>query len=122
MQAAAVGIAVSDRFELVFDTLAITRKARNLARNPRIAFVIGGSAQGEEESVQYEGVADSPSGAELEGLQSLYFGAFPEGRVRLAWPGITYFRVKPRWLRYTNYRLDVPLIVEFDAAELGRLV
>lgn len=116
-----MGIAVSDRFELIFDTIAITRKARNLARNPHIAFVIGGSGDGEEESVQYEGIADSPAGSELEALQAMYFRTFPDGRARLDWPGITYFRVKPRWLRYSNYRLDPPVIVELDAAELGRL-
>jgi hypothetical protein len=33
-QAAVVGIAVSDRFEIIFDTLASTRKAVNLRRNP----------------------------------------------------------------------------------------
>jgi pyridoxamine 5'-phosphate oxidase-like protein len=121
VQAAVVGIAVTDRFELIFDTLTITRKARNLARNPHIAFVIGGSAEGEDESVQYEGIADLPAGAELETLQTVYFRAFPDGQGRLAWPGIRYFRVKPRWLRYSNYRIDPPLIVELDAAELGRL-
>src|SRR5262245_62747445 len=57
-QAAVVGIAVTDRFEIVFDTVDSTRKARNLRINPRIAFVIGGVAAGEERTVQYEGVAD----------------------------------------------------------------
>lgn len=121
VQAAVVGIAVSDRFELIFDTLSITRKARNLGRNPQIAFVIGGSAEGAAASVQYEGIADSATGSELEALQVLYFRTFPEGRERLAWPGITYFRVTPRWLRYSNYHVDPPLIVELDAAGLGRL-
>ena len=40
-EAAVVGIAVTDRFEIVFDTLASSRKAENLRRHPRIAFVIG---------------------------------------------------------------------------------
>jgi len=41
-QAAVVGIIVTDRFEIFFDTLAETRKAQNLRRNASIAFVIGG--------------------------------------------------------------------------------
>ena len=41
-QAAIVGIAVTDRLELVFDTLASSRKAANLRSNPRIALVVGG--------------------------------------------------------------------------------
>ena len=81
-QAAVVGIVVTDAFELFFDTLDTSRKARNLRRNPRIAVVIGGTAQGAESTVQYEGIADEPGGAELERLQALYFVQFPEGRER----------------------------------------
>src|SRR5439155_24498926 len=57
-QAAVVGIAVSDQFGIIFDTLASTRKVPNLRANPRIAFVIGGLTDGDERTVQYEGVAD----------------------------------------------------------------
>src|SRR5512146_1749650 len=87
VQAAVVGIAVSDTFEAVFDTLDTTRKVKNLAKDPRVAVVIGGILDGEEQSVQYEGIADRPTGAELKPLQELYFRAFPDGRDRLSWPG-----------------------------------
>ena len=40
-QAAIVGVVVSDRFEVFFDTLDTSRKAANLRRNPSVAFVIG---------------------------------------------------------------------------------
>ena len=40
-QAAVIGIAVTDRFEIVFDTVDSTRKALNLRSNSRLAFVIG---------------------------------------------------------------------------------
>jgi len=46
-QAAVVGIAVSDQFEIIFDTLASARKVPNLRANPRIAFVIGGLTDGD---------------------------------------------------------------------------
>jgi len=49
-QAAVIGIAVTDLFEIVFDSLEATRKAANLARNPRIAFVIGGWVSGDEKN------------------------------------------------------------------------
>jgi hypothetical protein len=77
--------------------------------------------EGEEETVQYEGVADSPKGTELESLQARYFETFPDGRERLTWPGVTYFRARPRWLRYSNYRVTPPLIVELTRAELAEL-
>lgn len=121
VQAAVVGIAVSDQFEIIFDTLTTTRKAQNLARDPSIALVIGGLLQGEEQTVQYEGVADRPTGSELEPLKELYFQAFPDGRDRLSWPGLIYIRVRPRWLRYSDYRTDPPVILEFDSIQLAAL-
>ena len=39
-QAAVVGFAVSEAFEIIFDTLDSTRKVANLRANPRIALVI----------------------------------------------------------------------------------
>ncbi len=115
-QAAVVGIAVSDRFEIVFDTLVSSRKTPNLRANPAVAFVIGGTQDGDERTVQYEGAADEPTGAELERLLALYYGKFPDGRERRSWPGLTYIRVKPVWIRYSNFGAQPPEIVEFDAA------
>src|SRR5689334_23286813 len=84
-QAAVVGFAVTDRFEIVFDTLDSTRKALNLRRNPKIALVIGGLT-GEERTVQYEGIAGEPSGSELERLKAVYYQVYPDGPSRLSWP------------------------------------
>jgi hypothetical protein len=108
-QAAVVGIAVTEDLEIVFDTLASTRKMRNLERDPRLAFVIGWS---DEQTAQLEGVADFPQGAELRRLQRRYFEVWPDGPQRLSWPGITYVRVKPRWIRYSDFRRSPPRIEE----------
>jgi len=117
-QAAVVGIAVSDDLELVFDTLGDTRKATNLRRDPRIALVIGWD---QEQTVQLEGLADEPAGDALARLQAVYFAAFPDGPSRLSWPGITYFRVRPTWVRYSDFRGAEPAIVELGPAELRRV-
>lgn len=116
-QAAIIGFAVTEQFELVFDTLSSTRKAANLRVNPYIAFVIGGWNDNDSRTVQYEGVADFPAGAELERLKQAYFAVFPDGPTRLSWPGITYVRVKPRWLRYSDFTVEPPAIVEHRFAE-----
>jgi len=100
-QAAVVGFAVSDRFDFVFDTLGTTRKAANLRRDPRIALVIGWD---DEQTVQVEGLADEPSGDELARLKAVYFAVYPDGVERQIWQGITYFRVRPRWMRYSDFR------------------
>lgn len=113
-QAAVVGFVVTDAFEIVFDTLATSRKAANLRQNPHCAFVIGGLLDGDERSVQYEGVADEPGGTDLHNLKEMYFARFPDGRERQHWPGLTYFRVKPRWLRFSDWNQTPPIIVEFE--------
>lgn len=112
-QAAVVGFVVTDEFELFFDTLGSSRKAANLRRNPAIAFVIGGPGAGEERTVQYEGVADEPAGPDLDRLKERYFVKFPDGRERQKWPGIAYFRVDPRWVRFSDFTVVPPQIVEF---------
>jgi general stress protein 26 len=119
-QAAVVGIAITDRFELIFDTLDTTRKMHNLRRNPKIAFVIGGLTTGDERTVQYEGLADEPAGTELARLKEVYFGAFPDGPERQQWPGITYVRVRPTWIRYSDFNRAPPEIVEFAPHQLDR--
>jgi hypothetical protein len=115
-QAAVVGFGVSDACEIVFDTLTTTRKYGNLVANPRIALVIGWD---HEVTAQIEGVVDFPTGAELERVRDVYLAAYPDGRDRLAWPGITHARVRPTWVRYSDFRKDPPLIVELGAAELA---
>ena len=110
-QAAVIGFAVSDALELVFDTLTSTRKYQNLRQDPRIALVIGWD---DAITAQIEGIADFPEGPELERLQQVYFGPYPDGRDRLAWPGITHVRVRPTWVRLSDFTTDPPRITEQD--------
>ncbi len=99
-QSALVGIAASPELEIFFDTIGDTRKAQNLRRDPRISMVIGWD---NEQSVQLEGVADEPKGAGLATLKLVYYAAWPDGPARESWPGITWFRVRPRWVRFSDF-------------------
>src|SRR4051812_23796013 len=114
-QAAVVGYAVSDRLELIFDTLASTRKAQNLRRDARIAIVVGWEG---EQTLQLEGLADEPSGEDLARLKQLYLAAFPDGVERQGWPGICYLRVRPHWARFSDFATGGS-IVEFDHSALA---
>ena len=120
-QSSVVGIAVSDEFEIVFDTLVTTRKARNLRVKPHIAITIGSLAAAAQYSVQYEGIASELQGAERERMLELYFKVFPDGRDREAWADITYFVVRPSWIRYLDYKAAPPNVVELDQAALRAL-
>lgn len=110
-----VGIAVTEQLEIVFDTLSTTRKIRNLRHSPKIAFVIGWDR--DEITVQLEGVADEPSGTDLGRLKGAYFAAHPSGRNREHWAHMTYVRVKPHWIRYSDFKPDGG-IVEFSRDQL----
>jgi len=117
-QAAVVGVAVTDQLEIVFDTLDSTRKYQNLRKNPRISFVLGGLDAGDERTVQYDGLADTPAGAELDRLKEIYFQVYPDGRERAKWPGLVYVRARPLWVRYSDFNKNPPEIVELDASKL----
>ncbi len=113
-EAAVVGIAVTDRFEIVFDTIDTSRKCQNIRNFPKVAFVIGWDA---EITVQIEGVADEPKGEDLDRLQKTYFAVYPECVAHQSWLGITYIRVRTAWARYSDFNLS-GAIVEFSGNDL----
>jgi len=113
-QSALVGIAVSKDLEIIFDTLSSTRKYRNLTANRKASLVIGWEG---EKTVQYEGEAFLPEGEELEQYKEIYYATWPEGREHASWPGLVYFVVRPRWVRYSDYDARPPLIEELEFAE-----
>ena len=113
-QSALVGIAVTDRFEIIFDTLGRTRKCQNLRKRPNICVVVGWD---QEITVQYEGIADEPTGSELERLKAVYFAVYPECMTHQNWEGITYVRIRPTWVRYSDFNPNGE-IIEFSATDL----
>lgn len=110
-QSAVVGIVVSDELEVFFDTLRTSRKAANLRRDARTSLVVGWDLA-DARTVQFEGIADEPRGEDLARLQRLYFSRFPDGVERTRWPDITYFRVRPTWMRLSDFRSSEPAILE----------
>ena len=74
-RSALVGIAVSYKLEIVFDTVDVSRKYSNLITRPKCSFVIGWTG---EQTVQYEGDACKLSGGELKQYQADIFRAWPE--------------------------------------------
>jgi hypothetical protein len=109
-QSALVGIAISEKLEIIFDTVKTSRKFSNLIAQPACSFVIGWAA---EQTVQYEGRADELRGDALAPFLQIYFDSWPECRAHWNWPGIAHFVVQPRWIRYSDFDQDPPLIREF---------
>jgi hypothetical protein len=116
-QAAVVGIAISDELEIIFDTLESTRKLANLRAEPRVALVVGWE---QAATAQIDGVAYFPTGSELARIREVYFSVYPDGRDRLTWRGLTHILVRPTCVRFSDFRTNPPLFVEFGPSELAR--
>ena len=100
-EAAVAGIAVTENLEIIFDTVDTTRKYGNMLHCPDVALVIGWDG---EKTVQYEGVARLVEGKDAEQYKEIYYGVYPDGRERAeTWPGLVYFVVQPRWIRYSDF-------------------
>jgi len=108
-QAALVGFAVTPELEIIFDTVRSSRKYPNLKGNPRVAWVVGCTT---EVTVQYEGEAEELEGEALAKYKPIYFQKFTDGPARESWAGITYFVVRPKWVRYCDYNLGSQRIEE----------
>ena len=100
-QAALIGITATEQGELVFDTSRGSRKYRNLSAFAQVALVIGWD---NEMTVQCEGTADIPTGADRDRCLQAYFAQYPDGVERALDHDIVHVRVRPSWLRYSDYR------------------
>ena len=116
-QSALVGVGMTNSLEIVFDTLSTTRKHANLQRDSRIAFTFSGP---DEKTLQYEGAATllSADNDQDEIYREAYYAAWPDGRQRAQWKDLVYWRVVPRWVRYSDYDRG-PLIVGVRWDETG---
>ena len=115
-RAALVGVGVTDDLEVIFDAVSTNRKHANLLADRRAAVTFSGPG---EKTLQLEGVATAVSTTDTADarLREAYYRAWPDGPARLAWPGLVYWRITPRWLRYSDYDRG-PLIFErrFDGS------
>lgn len=82
---------------------ALVGVAANITADQRVALVIGWD---DEVPLQCEGLADLPQDEDLLRCTTAYFEQYPGGRQRAASPDITHVRVRPRWMRYSDYRPD----------------
>lgn len=93
----------TDELELVFDTYTSSRKYKNLQTNKNVSLVIGWD---EDITVQYEGVAEEIKGEEAKKYKKAYWNKNPIAQRWEAREGITFFKVTPRWIRYSDLNKD----------------
>jgi uncharacterized protein YciI len=114
---AVVGVAVGDDLSLVFDTLGTTRKAANLRRDGRVSLTMWSGAA----TAQIEGRATEPTAAARDAAKAIYFATFTDGREREGWADITWFTIRPTWMRFSDFGGDAPTVVELDEDAIADL-
>jgi uncharacterized pyridoxamine 5'-phosphate oxidase family protein len=108
-QAAVVVFSIKDDFELIFGTFNTTRKYRNLKSNPETAIVIGWD---EGITIQYEGVAEEVGLDEFGEYQKIHLAKNPGSEAYANLDGQVYFKIKPRWIRYTDINQNPEFVFE----------
>lgn len=117
-EAALVNVAVTPDLEILFESTDATRKFPNLRHNPRAEMVIGWD---NDRSLQCRGPVDEPEGREGERLKAAYLAAFPQSESHRDWPGNHYFRLRPAWVRFSDYNMPRKISErEFPVPDLVR--
>lgn len=93
-EAALMGIAVTDKGELIVDMPADARKLANIEHNDQAAMVIGWDAG---VSIQVEGRIRVVTGEERTGYERVYSARFPGSRV--GDPAFVVAVLAPEWVR-----------------------
>jgi uncharacterized pyridoxamine 5'-phosphate oxidase family protein len=101
-QAAVVAVLATDRGEVLFGTERRSRKFANIQQQPAVALAIGWGD--DEVGVQCEGIADEPSGADLDRCLKTYLDRFPRERRLVDNGRLGLVRVRPNWIRYDDPR------------------
>ncbi|MBI2622016.1 pyridoxamine 5'-phosphate oxidase family protein [Candidatus Microgenomates bacterium] len=110
-EAAVIEFGETDNLELIFDAYHASRKCLNIRHNNNVAFVIGWD---EDITVQYEGQAFELEGEERERYKKMYFKKNKRAQRWETVQGIIYFKIVPKWLRYSDLNKDPWEIFEIN--------
>ena len=110
-EAAFIGLAQTDRFELIFGTYNTSRKYKNLRENTRVSFVV--TSPDELVTVQIDGTAYELDDKEKDPYVATYLEKIPSAKIFSIHPEQSYWKVIPTWMRYTDVRGEKEIIEEF---------
>ncbi len=102
-QSAVVAFSQKGDFELIFGTSNTSRKYRNLMADPNTSVVIGWD---DDKTVQYEGIATEVSKEETAEYRDIHLTKNPDSATYSLLETQRYFKITPRWIRYTDIAQD----------------
>lgn len=108
---AVIGFAITNDFDLIFGTYSDSRKYSNLLKKSNCAFVIGWD---KNITVQYEGTAEELNEIDSKTYKEILFAKNPSSRKYDLDPRQKYFKVRPKWVRYTELSKEPWYIVELN--------
>lgn len=111
-EAALMRLAITDDAELIFDTGTRSRKLHNIRERPHVAAVIGWD---DHVSIQLEGMAEIPTGANRERCVAAYLAQHPNMQDRAESSHVAHVRVRVTWVRYADFRPASRETIEFTA-------
>ncbi len=110
-ESALIGFGETNKLEIIFGTYRTTRKYKNIQKNNAISLVIGWND--DNITIQYEGYAFELKQPDLDKYVSLYHQKVPEAVSYRSHPEQTYFKITPKWIRYSDLSGDKEKIFEF---------
>lgn len=109
-QSAVLGYVVNDDLSILLSTKKTTRKYNNLKENKYVSLTFGASFT--EPYVQYQGIAELiEEGQEYDKINDFFYSIHEQAK-RFKSPETIFVRVRPTWVRFTDYAQSPPLIEE----------
>lgn len=110
-QSAVLEFGETDDLKLIFDMFTSSRKYKNLQKNKNVSVVIGWD---DNITVQYEGLAEELQGEKAKKYKEAYWKKNPQAKRWEKREGITYVKVTPKWIRYSDLNYHPWRIFEFS--------
>ena len=110
-ESALVAFSETDKLEIIFGTFKNTRKYKNLQNNKNISLVIGWDEE-ENITIQYEGLANEVKNKEFEECRIIQLNKNPNSKTYAFDKKQRYFKISPKWIRYSNLSKEIEEIFE----------
>ena len=104
-ESAVVGFSETDDLEIIIGSFSDTRKNKNIARDPKVSFVIGWD-NAKKMTIQIEGIATLLEGEERRTLAEKHCQKNKGSAKFIDIPKQQYFKIVLKWIRYSDFSVN----------------